>query len=211
MEGRRDLTWLDAYNSILDCLPREEGNEQDETEIEKREMISITHFNAEHVADVADWYEDLDENQKHYMTEEDKESGPSGEGYVITLAGMHWHYTEDDFIGSGIGYLNSRFLQNLQRQTIVSPDSGAVRDVRRMGITHPAVVKWRESAIEYSPYGVGTVAQNPFSGGLPGGNPAGMNSPFGPGPGATARAAICVGRIQPARTKIRGSSNSLIL
>ena len=186
VEGRRDLTWLDAYNSILDCLPREEGNEQDETEIEKREMISITHFNAEHVADVAEWYEGLDENQKHYMTEKDKESGPSGEGYIITLAGMHWHYTEDDFIGSGIGYLNNRFLKNLQRQTIVSPDSGAVRDVRRMGITHPAVVKWRESAIEYSPYGVGTVAQNRFSGGLPGGDPAGMARPFGLGPGATA-------------------------
>ena len=175
VEGRRDLTWLEAYNAILDCLPRDEGNEQDETEIEKREMISITHFSAEHMADVKEWYDDLDDNQKFYMTPEDRENAPSGEGYIITLAGMHWHYTKGDPVNSSIGYLENRFLAKLQQQTIVAPDSGETRDVRRMGLTHPTVVRWQDTTIEYSPYGVGTPAQNPLAGNRPAATPFGAN------------------------------------
>jgi type IV pilus assembly protein PilM len=154
--GRRDLTWLDAYNAVIDCLPRDEGDEQDVTDIEKRELISITSFTAEKQADVGKWYSTLSKagqnDQTYYMLQEDKDKAPSGEGYIVTLTGQHWHYG-DDAQDRGLSYVVNKFLRNLQKQTVDTPDCPP-RDVRRMGITHPTITDKQESLVVYDPLGV---------------------------------------------------------
>ena len=118
IKGRRDLMPLEAYNAVIDCLPRDEGDEQDETQIEKRELISITHFTWEKKADVGEWYSKLNTEQKFYMTEEDKTAAPSGEGYIVTIMGQHWHYNPDDSLDRGLSYVVSKFLRKLQQPIV---------------------------------------------------------------------------------------------
>jgi type IV pilus assembly protein PilM len=190
--GRRDLTWLDGYNAVIDCLPRDEGDEQDVTEIEKRELISITSFTAEKKADVGEWYTKLTNEQKYYMTQEDKDKAPSGEGYIVTLMGQHWHYNESDPLDRGLSYLVNKFLRKLQQQTVEVPGY-PTRDVRRMGITHAAVIDKKDSLVTYDPLGVLKPSETGTSG-----YPMGSNPGFAPfAPPAVPRVSTVPGQVQP--------------
>lgn len=162
IDGRRDLTWLEAYNAVLDCLPRDEGDELDtNVEIQQRQLISLTHFTAEKKADVGEWFNQLHRDQKASMLATDQEKAPSGEGYIITLVGQHWHYNEDAQ-DTGLAYLRKTLLRNLQQPTVQVPDMPP-RDVRRMGMTHAAVIQAVDSEVYYDPNGVMRRGpQNPY-------------------------------------------------
>ncbi len=195
IEGRRDLTPLEAYNAVIDCLPRDVGDEQDETEIEKRELVSITHYTWEKKADVGEWYTKLNSEQKYYMTEEDKKTAPSGEGYIVTLMGQHWHYG-DDPLDRGLSYVVNKFLRKLQQPTVEVPGYPA-RDVRRMGITHPAIIEKYEGWVNYDPLGVLTANQPGMSA-----NPMAANPGFSPfAPPSAPRVATTPGQAQPGEVR----------
>jgi len=154
IDGRRDLTWLEAYNAVLDCLPRDVGDEQDETDIEKRQLISLTSFTSEKKADVGEWWNTLTAEQKGFMLDREKGTAPSGPGYIITLMGQHWHHTEGDAQDQGLPYLKKTLLKNLQQQSVIVPDLDAPRDVRRLGINHPTIM-WTQNKKEvYDPLGI---------------------------------------------------------
>lgn len=196
IKGRRDLTPLEAYNAVIDCLPRDEGDEQDETEIEKRELISITHYTWEKKADVGEWFSKLNTEQKYYMIKEDQDAAPSGEGYIVTLMGQHWHYG-DDPLDRGLSYVVSKFLRKLQQPTVEVPGYPP-RDVRRMGITHPAIIDKKESTVNYDPLGV--LKQNEM--GANPGFPMGANPGFSPfAPPAAPRVATTPGQAEPGEVR----------
>jgi len=153
--GRRDLTWLEAYNAVLDCLPRDEGDEQDtNTDIEKRQLISLTSFTSEKKADVGEWFNTLMPDQKEFMLDQEKGTAPSGPGYVITLVGQHWHHTPGDAQDQNVAYLQKTLLHNLQQPAMMVPDLEQPRDVRRMGIHHPTILWAQPSKEVYDPLGI---------------------------------------------------------
>lgn len=141
LQDRRDVrSWTELYNAVLDCLPRDDENADLPPEkIELKNRISINAFTTDKVADLATWYDGLDAQVKEFMTPEDKESGPSGEGYVVTIVGQHWHHDPNDVIeGQGVQYVVATLLKNLKQPTI-QRDGYPLRHVRVMGITHPTI------------------------------------------------------------------------
>ncbi len=139
IKDRRNVgSWTELYNAVLDCLPRD-GDIPPE-KIELRNRISLSSFTTDKVSDVSGWYEKLDSQMKEFMSKEDKESGPSGEGYLVTLTAQHWHHDVKDVVeGQGIQYVVATFLENL-KQPMIHRDGFPARDVRAMGISHPTIV-----------------------------------------------------------------------
>ena len=164
IDDRRDLTWLEAYNAVLDCLPRDEGDDQDtNTEIEDRELISLSHFTSRKLADVGEWFNSLGDDQKDLMLDRDASAAPTGAGYVISLQGQHWHYN-DNPRDSGLAYLQKSLLHNLQQPVAQVPDMPP-RDVRNMGITHVTVINYAtDDYVLYDPLGVMRSSKDPYGG-----------------------------------------------
>jgi len=139
VKGRRDVSWLNIYNSVIDSLPRDPDNQEKPKEIALRNQMSLTEVSSEKVSDVSAWYEGLSDQQKQFMSAKDKEEGPSGEGYIFTVRGQHWHHEDRVQQKRGVLYVVHSFLRNLQSPTV---QTGAypVRDVTRMGISHATIM-----------------------------------------------------------------------
>jgi type IV pilus assembly protein PilM len=201
--------WLEVYKAINECLPRDEGEELDEDQIEKKNRISINSITCKKYDDLSTWT--IPDSKKTYMLKEDAETAPAGAGYVFTLFGEHYHHEADKPLeGVGQQYVNKQLLANLQKHVIERPDplgGGGVTktDIRRMGITH-AVSMWspQSTKVQFWPNGRPGAAQGfnaagtggfpgagfpgadpgAFPGAAPGGE--GPLGPAGPGPGAGA-------------------------
>ena len=107
-------------------------------------------------------------------------AGPSGEGYVVTLTGVHYHDLGAERTGDRKdGYLRRTVLQNLRAWTLDTP-VGEV-PIAQLGISHPALVEMTTQKREYDPEGRTVVGQTPAGrrGGARGGFGGGMN--FGGG------------------------------
>ena len=107
-------------------------------------------------------------------------AGPSGEGYVVTLTGVHYHDLGAERTGDRKdGYLRRTVLQNLRAWTLDTP-VGEV-PVARLGISHPALFPIATVKREYDPEGRTIVGQTPAGrlGGARGRFGGGMN--FGEG------------------------------
>jgi type IV pilus assembly protein PilM len=116
-------------------------------------MISIESFTAERKADVGEWFSKLGGQSKDKLPKEDSEKAPTGDGYIVTLELLHWHYEKDNPLRNHIQYVEDNFLRKLQ-QLVVEVPGYPLRDVRRMGITHATITNWSElQLINYSPTG----------------------------------------------------------
>jgi type IV pilus assembly protein PilM len=135
-------------------------------------MVSLTHFSAEKVADVGEWFNGLDTEVLDLMSPEDRESPPSGEGYIFTVYGAHWHNPEGArATDRALSYLQKTFLTNLQSMTVQQPGH-PMRDVRRMGISHATLINRVLQPMEYDPItGIRPVAGGARGGARPGGLP----------------------------------------
>lgn len=141
LQDRRDVRrWTELWNAVLDCLPRDDESADFAPEdIALRNRISLTSFTTDRVADVATWYEGLNPEVKEFMTAADQETAPTGEGYIVTLTGQHWHHDPNNIEeGQGVQYVVATLLKNLKQPT-VQHDGYPLRHVRVMGITHPTI------------------------------------------------------------------------
>ncbi len=155
VEGRRNMLWPEVYKAIDECLPRERGDQKDNTDIKLRNRINITSITNEHVADVGEWYKTLLEDQKATMSEEDQKTAPQGEGYIFTLEGAHYHDEEVNPQMQGLFYVVNAFLKpetGLQNWTITAED-GTTQDVGRLGISHVRAEQLSRYKIPYDPRG----------------------------------------------------------
>lgn len=149
--GRRDISWMELYNAFIDCLPRDPAEVEIPVEqVERKNQISITQFSSERVNDRATWFSTLTDQQKQLMIPKDRETGPSGEGYIVTLRGYHYHHDPSDRQEQGVLYVINHFLKNLQQRTIQQPDF-PVRDVTRMGISHATILDYSQKTELYNP------------------------------------------------------------
>ena len=139
VDGRRDVSWMEVFNAITDCLPRdEEGVEYGPDDIEKRHRISLSEISSDKVPDLATWFSGLSKGAKLFMPREEQEAGPSGAGYVFTIRGKHWHHNPDNHREQRESYINYFFIKNLQQPKIQRPGFPE-RDVKRLGISHVAM------------------------------------------------------------------------
>lgn len=169
LDSRAD--WLEIYKAIDECLPRDVGDEIDNEQIEKRNRIKLPGITVRYEKDLASWFQKLSPQAKSLLPAIDKDTPPEGEGYIFTLQGVHYHNDDSKKTTDvGVLYVHETLLKNLQSWTMKNPGSNPV-DVRKMGITHPVVIKDRRDPFQFYPNGRprGTGGGEGRFGGRPGG------------------------------------------
>ncbi len=155
VKDRRGLAWLEVYNSINDCLPRDEETDAAEpVDIQLRKQMCIEEISSKKMSDLdAGWYANLPELNKDMVAEDEKATAPTGEGYLFTVRGLHWHHNPNDTGEQGHLYVLNTFLKNLQQQQTPPIEGFPVRDVRRLGISHATLVESVSGKFFFDPDG----------------------------------------------------------
>ncbi len=154
VKDRRGLAWLEVYNAINDCLPRDEDTDAAEpVDIQLRNQMCIEEISSKKMADLdAGWYSLLPETNKEMVAEDERATAPAGEGYVFTIRGLHWHHNPKDTGEQGHLYVMNTLLKKLQQQT-VQIEGFPPRDVRRLGISHATLVEVLPGKFFFDPDG----------------------------------------------------------
>lgn len=128
------VNWLEVYKAINACLPAE-GAAADEPHIAKKKRIRIYSITCREEIDLKTWFEQLKAaapSVQDYMTPEDKEKPPEGQGWIFTLRGLHFNEGRDQF-------MINNFLRHLQQWQVKMDLPGGqfqMIPVRQMGISH---------------------------------------------------------------------------
>jgi type IV pilus assembly protein PilM len=145
--------WLELYKAIDECLPRDEGKDEDETDLQKLNRISLDSITFKKEGDLSAWFNGLPQTQRDLsMDKEELATPPTGEGYVVTLHGHHYHHEEKNpRTGWGNTYTNHVFVSNLRKHVLerknpFNPSQVTRVDVKRQGISH--------SLITYNPQSI---------------------------------------------------------
>ncbi len=155
IDGRRDVSCLEVYAAVADCLPRMPEGEELPEEINLKPLITITEFTSKKLEDVGTWYAAIPEANKEYFAEDEREVAPSGPGYVYTISGQHYYDNPDEPFNIGVSFVKDTLLKSLQQQQIQQP-TFPVRDLRRMGLHHAVIVEVKNAP----PFRVGPVQRN---------------------------------------------------
>ncbi len=130
--------WLEVYKAINECLPRDIDDNQDETDITKRNRIKLTSITAKRETDLANWFDKLRVANIELMSASDQKNGPTGKGYVFTLKGLHHHEDKSDETGGGTFWVQKTLLKNLQSWMVQHKDGSPV-PVGQIGISHATI------------------------------------------------------------------------
>src|SRR5262249_28190412 len=132
----------EVYRAIDACLPHDRtAEEQDEDDPTRKQRIRILRITLQKTDDLGEWYSGLRDYEKHFMRSDDRASGPSGAGYVVTLQGRHSHNEPNNPRMQGLSFVENTLLRNLKHWAIPEFDvtllqpTGKFIPVRQMGIT----------------------------------------------------------------------------
>ena len=220
--GSQRTPWLAVLKAINECLPRdittEEVEQEDPTLRNRIRILSIT---AKRYDDLGQWYKGLDENKKKWLRSQkdgtgkveirakpdDKETAPSGAGFVFTLQGRHFHQDPNDIGMREVPYIENTLLKNLkewevpQLSALARGPTGVMIPVRKMGITHATIADSRPTHnvlyFKNGPAAAGAAraAGGGASDGGAGSMPPGMMGPSGMmGPGARGKGSKAAGK-----------------
>lgn len=177
--------WPELYRAINECLPRDIGDQLDEADITKKNRINVLSVTSKRYTNLQDWFNGLHESQKADMLQIDIDNPPQGDGYVVSLRGEHYHSSDQKSRSGrmmrGILYVKDTLVENLRQPTMLqgdAPTGSAPVPVRRLGITHGAIVeRVARQAVQYNPRKRNaarktTGSKLPMAGGLTA-NPAG--------------------------------------
>ncbi len=131
--------------------PREDVDSA-EKPIEQRYQVSIKSFTSEKYADLADGRFATLTHQKEYLPEKQKEAGPEGEGYLVSISGTHWHHADSKPEEQEVLDLHNYFVRNppeVADQRAVKGRSGR----GRIGISHATIMDYKPETIMYTPAG----------------------------------------------------------
>jgi len=175
---RREL-WAELFRGINEALPRPVGMQLDEKDLTKMPRINIRSITAQRYADLKTWFDGLREQDKNFLDEAEKATGPSGEGYVITLMGEHY-FAPESRLGGSVIFVRDTLVTNLRKPFIQQDDnfSGPV-PVAILGISHPVITdNPPPQKVEWYPNGVPKTDDTG-----PGGFKPGFPRPGFPSPG----------------------------
>ena len=185
IKGRRGVPWLAIYDAVNDSLPREKEVSLVEAKpINLREQMCVEEITAQKVADLdADWFSKIEPSYKDYMADDEKEAGPSGEGYVFSIRAVHWH-EGTEITDLGQLYIEKTILKNLQE---LRKNGDPERKTSNLGITHATMVQFEPSVFIDDPNLGKAAARAPrldvLGGGRPGLPGVGNAGPIGGGRG----------------------------
>jgi type IV pilus assembly protein PilM len=139
--------WLELYKAVDECLP---DDKEEVPDVRKQNRVRIFSLQARNQADLAEWYNKLNQNAKDFLDDSEKKTPPTGPGYVVTLRGEHRHdetlgkgrdenHPEIETSGRGAGWLQDHFLRQLQQWAVPSHDGSAEVGVRKIGISYATI------------------------------------------------------------------------
>jgi type IV pilus assembly protein PilM len=168
--------WMELFKAINECMPYDEGDALDQSDITLQRKLRITSVSAKKVEDVAAWHQKFVDAEKTLdFGELDQVPPTSGKGYIITLKGHHYFNNKEKHDFSEIDglFVEKTLVANLRKWTLES--SGVEVPVGKIGISYP-IVAW--SLLEREQYDpnrrIGS--QMTGAGGYGGGGYAGMGS-----------------------------------
>lgn len=206
--------WLEVYKAVDECLPRDIGNELDETKITKMNRISLRGITTKRYEDLGQWFTTLNiqegentdsqiKTSMNFSNSTTSATPPTGKGYVFTLQGVHYHDDGDPRKGRGIQYVMATLLKNLQQWEVTQPDptSGqpVTTPVRKLGISHAVITQGGATrSIDFYPGGGYQAGFDPRMPQRPGMRPGlgelkDAGAGIRPGPGAGGRPGVGAG------------------
>lgn len=133
------IYWPELYKAINECLPREVGDEDKETDDpSKKKRIQVNSIRVRFIDELTEWYAELTDEQKAGMRAEDQKLAPSGPGFLVMLNCQH-SYKEDDPLFNNRIWIRKTILENLKQWTVQQDQTLADIPVRKIGITHPVL------------------------------------------------------------------------
>ncbi len=158
-EGR--IVWLEVLKAINECLPVDPEETRPE-DISMRGQVFLEGVGCTKVDDLSmwfnsrkQWYEPLTLKELLAMADADADagaeaapadeeaSGPTGEGWVFTVKGYHFHNQEtpQENYSQGAQFLRETLLANLMKKTITLPkvDNAGTEEVSmaELGVGYP--------------------------------------------------------------------------
>ncbi len=148
VEGRD--YWAELFKAIDTCIPAPSLEEVESGMIEKQQKMSIHAVLSRRVDNLEKWFQGIPGGSKNDMLESQMLAPPKGEGYVISLRGVH--YYKDNPKGEK-NFIANTLIKNLNEWTITTTTSTGQQieiPIRKLGISHPVMIK-KEEEIMYSP------------------------------------------------------------
>ncbi len=154
----RRVLWSELLKAINECLPRDEGDALDESDLTLQKKIRIETIATKRVEDLASWHQALIDGKlgEEFMGK-DAEAAPSGKGYIVTLRGYHLYDNRDKIDGKdkvpfeerGSLFTRNTLMTNLREWVIER--GGVETPVGKIGISHPIVVSNVPGKFRYDP------------------------------------------------------------
>jgi type IV pilus assembly protein PilM len=146
--------WMELFKAVNECMPRDVGNELDQSDITLQNKIRIQSFTTMKVADVSAWHKAFADVKPESMLEEfdprDRKAPDKNEGYIVTLKGFHLHNNENaDLLDKERNYLEKTLLKNLRQWELNS--GGVSVPVGKIGISHPILASSVPNRVQYDP------------------------------------------------------------
>lgn len=146
---KRRTLWMEVFKAVNECLPRELG--EIDADPAKQKIIRIESMHSKRVRDVKAWHQSIvDGGRSIEFAPADRETPPSGAGYIFTLKGFHIYNHEDiDWREKEIQFLKDTIVSNLRQWTIER--DGLTVPVAQLGITHPIVTSDINTKLTWNP------------------------------------------------------------
>ena len=176
--------WMELFKAVNECMPYDDGDALDESDITLQRKLRITSISAKKVEDVSAWHKKfVDAAKDEEFSEADRTAPAAAKGYVVTLKGHHYYNNKEkkDFSEIDKRFIEKTIVANLRKWTLDS--NGVEVPVGKIGISHP-IVAW--SLLEREQYDPNRRIGNQMTGmGMSGGMMAGGMMAGGMMPGGT--------------------------
>ncbi len=168
--------WMELFKAINECMPYDEGDALDQSDITLQKKLRITSVSAKKVDDVTTWYQKFVDAEKTLdFGELDQTPPTAAKGYIITLKGYHYFNNKEKHDFSEIDglFVEKTLVANLRKWTLQS--NGVEVPVGKIGISYP-IVAW--SLLEREQYDPNRRIGSQMTGvgGFGGGGYAGMGA-----------------------------------
>ncbi len=146
--------WMELFKAVNECMPRDEGEQLDVSDITLQNKVRIHSFTTMRVADVSDWHKKFadakPESRLGDFEARDRTAPEKKEGYIVTLKGFHLHNNEKaEFAMRGRLYLDNTLVENLRQWELNS--GGVTVPVGKIGISHPILAFSITTKTPYDP------------------------------------------------------------
>jgi type IV pilus assembly protein PilM len=134
--AEKRLQWIQILKTLNETMPARLPS-GDGTPLEEVPELNVDHLNGSFLTNVGDWYSKAFEGEegakaKNTLSDEDKASGPSGEGWVFQALG--YTYNKESLL-----FVQNTLLKKLQSKSM-----------RDKGLTH-ACLYWYDRNMKWSP------------------------------------------------------------